>query len=55
MGLCLLSFLVARWVLFSSPQNNEVFCSVREWIRDGISAPLCAKAEKKKVKASETG
>lgn len=32
--------------------NKEVFCSVREGLWGGISAPLCAKAKKKKVRAT---
>lgn len=34
--------------------NKEAFCSVKKGLWCGISAPLCAKAEKKKVRASET-
>lgn len=34
--------------------NKEVFCSVTEGLWGGISAPLCAKAKNKKVRASET-
>lgn len=30
--------------------NKEAFCSVRVGLWGGISAPLCAKAEKEKVK-----
>lgn len=33
--------------------NKEAFCSVRKGLWGGISAPLCAKAEKKKVRQSE--
>lgn len=33
--------------------NKEAFCSVRRGLWGGISAPLCAKAEKKKVGPSE--
>ena len=31
--------------------SKELFCSVKEGFWGGISSPLCAKAEKKKVKA----
>lgn len=34
--------------------NKEAFCSVGEGLWGGISAPLCAKAEKKKARACET-
>ena len=34
--------------------NKEVFCSVREGLWGGISAPLCAKAAKEKVRACGT-
>lgn len=33
--------------------NKEAFCSVRKRLWGGISAPLCAKAEKKEVRASK--
>lgn len=33
--------------------NKEAFCSVRRGLWGGSSAPLCAKAEKKKARASE--
>lgn len=36
------------------PGNKEEFCSISKRLWDGISAPLCAKGEKNKVRASET-
>lgn len=36
-----------------SLRHKEAFCSVRKGLWGGISAPLCAKAEKKKVRQFE--